>query len=55
VRVNGQGEITLPLVGVVQVKGLSPQKIEKRLVELYGANYLRNCLLLLVISIISHT
>ena len=41
VRVNGQGEITLPLVGVVQVKGLSPQKIEKRLVELYGSNYLR--------------
>lgn len=42
VRVNGQGEITLPLVGVVKVAGLSPQTIEKRLVEVYGSNYLRS-------------
>jgi polysaccharide export outer membrane protein len=34
-RVNGRGEISLPLVGVVQVAGLSPQEIEKRLVKLY--------------------
>jgi protein involved in polysaccharide export with SLBB domain len=26
VRVNGQGEITLPLVGVVKVAGLTPQR-----------------------------
>jgi polysaccharide export outer membrane protein len=35
VRVNGQGEITLPLVGVVKVTGLSPPEIETRLVQLY--------------------
>lgn len=42
VRVNGEGEITLPLVGVVKVASLSPKTIEKRLVEVYGSNYLRN-------------
>jgi polysaccharide export outer membrane protein len=31
VRVSGQGDITMPLVGVVKVAGLTPQKIEKRL------------------------
>lgn len=41
-RVNGQGEITMPLVGVVRVAGLTPQQIEKRLHELYDANYLVN-------------
>jgi polysaccharide export outer membrane protein len=41
-RVNGQGEITMPLVGTVKVAGLTPQGIEKRLVELYDANYLVN-------------
>jgi polysaccharide export outer membrane protein len=35
VRVNGHGEITLPLVGVVQVTGLSPHEIENRLIKLY--------------------
>jgi polysaccharide export outer membrane protein len=35
VRVNGHGEITLPLVGVVQVAGLSPHEIENRLIKLY--------------------
>jgi len=35
VRVNGQGEISLPLVGPVKVSGLSPQAIEKRLAQLY--------------------
>lgn len=35
VRVNGQGEISLPLVGPVKVGGLSPQAIEKRLAHLY--------------------
>jgi polysaccharide export outer membrane protein len=39
-RVNGQGEITMPLVGVVKVAGLTPQEVEKRLVELYNAQFL---------------
>jgi polysaccharide biosynthesis/export protein len=29
VRVNGQGEITMPMVGVVKVGGLSPQADRK--------------------------
>ena len=41
-RVNGQGEITMPLVGVVKVAGLTSQEIEKRLVELYDARFLVN-------------
>lgn len=41
-RVNGQGEITMPLVGVVKVSGMSPQEIEKRLVALYDARFLVN-------------
>ncbi len=41
-RVNGQGEITMPLVGVVKVAGMSPQEIEKRLMELYDARFLVN-------------
>ena len=42
VRVNGKEEITMPLVGSVSVTGLSPQKLERRLEELYGAKYIRN-------------
>ncbi len=42
VRVNGQGAISLPLVGEISVAGLSPLRIEKRLVEAYGSEYLRN-------------
>jgi polysaccharide export outer membrane protein len=42
VRVNGEGEVTLPLVGVVQVAGLSPKAIEQRLGELYGGRYVRD-------------
>lgn len=34
-RVNGNGEISLPLVGAVSVAGLSPQEIEGRLVQAY--------------------
>lgn len=41
VRVNGLGQITLPLVGEVKVAGLAPQAIEKRLVEAYGSQFLR--------------
>ena len=42
VRVNGKGEITMPLLGPVKVTGLTPQQLERRLEELYGAQYLRN-------------
>lgn len=35
VRVNGRGEITLPLVGVVKVAEMSPPEIETKLVQLY--------------------
>jgi polysaccharide biosynthesis/export protein len=43
VRVNGQGEISLPLVGVVSVNGLSPQEIEAQLVASYKeGKYIRN-------------
>ncbi len=42
VRVNGKGEISMPLLGPVSVAGLTPQKLERRLEELYGAKYLRN-------------
>jgi len=42
VRVNGQGQISMPLVGAVQVGGLTTQEIEQRLKGLYGADYLRN-------------
>ncbi|MDI6852065.1 MAG: polysaccharide biosynthesis/export family protein [Deltaproteobacteria bacterium] len=35
VRVNGQGEITVPLVNAVNVAGLSPQQVEEKLMKLY--------------------
>jgi polysaccharide biosynthesis/export protein len=41
-RVNGKGEITMPLLGPVKATGLTPQQLERRLEELYGAQYLRN-------------
>ncbi len=41
-RVNGQGEIIMPLVGVVKVAGLTAQEIETRLMELYDAHFLVN-------------
>ena len=41
-RVSGQGDITMPLLGAVKVAGLTPQKIEKRLGELYDAQFLVN-------------
>jgi len=40
VRVNGEGAIALPLVGVVKVAGLTPHEIETRLMEMYDADYL---------------
>ncbi len=41
-RVNGQGEIIMPLVGAVKVAGLTAQEIETRLMELYDAHFLVN-------------
>jgi polysaccharide export outer membrane protein len=41
-RVNGEGEIGLPLVGAVKVAGLTPQQIAGKLQKLYDANYLVN-------------
>jgi len=41
-RVNGQGQISMPLVGVINVNGLTTQQIEQRLKEAYGSEYLRN-------------
>jgi polysaccharide biosynthesis/export protein len=35
VRVNGLGNITVPLVGEVPVAGLTPREVEKRLSDLY--------------------
>lgn len=42
VRVNGQGQISMPLVGVVKVEGLTTKEVEHRLMDLYGSQYLRN-------------
>jgi len=42
-RVNGQGEISLQLVGVVQVGGLTTNEIEKKLARLYReGNYIKD-------------
>jgi polysaccharide export outer membrane protein len=41
-RVNGQGEIIMPMVGAVKVAGLTAQEIERRLMELYDAHFLVN-------------
>jgi polysaccharide export outer membrane protein len=41
-RVNGQGQISMPLVGVISVGGMTTQQIEKRLKDAYGSEYLRN-------------
>lgn len=43
VRVNGHGEVTLPLVGSVKVAGLTTPAIEKKVKQLYiEGEYLRN-------------
>jgi polysaccharide export outer membrane protein len=43
VRVNGKGEIALPLIGAVKVAELSPQKIETLLDQLYREQkYIKN-------------
>jgi polysaccharide biosynthesis/export protein len=43
VRINGKGEVSLPLIGSVAVNGLSPQEIEGRLVAAYKeGKYIRS-------------
>jgi len=41
-RVNGQGEITMPLIGAVKVADMTPQQVQKRLEALYNARFLVN-------------
>jgi polysaccharide export outer membrane protein len=43
VRVNGEGKISLPLIGIVPVAGLSTDEVEARLVQLYKERkFIRN-------------
>jgi polysaccharide export outer membrane protein len=42
VRVNAAGSITMPLIGSVNVAGLTQQQVETRIAELYGEKYLQN-------------
>lgn len=42
VRVNAAGAITLPLIGAVNVAGLTAQEVETRLAAKYSEKYLQN-------------
>jgi len=42
VRVSGEGKITVPLVGEVQVKSLTATAIGKKLAELFADGYIKN-------------
>lgn len=42
VRVSSQGNISLPLLGVLRVKGLTANQLERELTELLGEKYLRD-------------
>ncbi|MDQ7747041.1 polysaccharide biosynthesis/export family protein [Hydrogenophaga pseudoflava] len=42
VRVNGSGAVSLPLIGSVQLAGLTAQEAEAQLAQKYGENYLQN-------------
>jgi polysaccharide export outer membrane protein len=42
VRVNSSGIVSLPLIGPVQLAGLTAQEAEAKLAELYGKDYLQN-------------
>jgi polysaccharide export outer membrane protein len=53
-RVNGQGEIAMPLVGVIKVAGLTPQEIERRLMALYDARFLVNPQITVVVKEFRH-
>ena len=40
--VNSRGQIRMPLLGAVDVAGLSAQQVEDKLIALYGATYLQD-------------
>ena len=42
VRVDGQGNITYPLVGTIRAQGLKPAQLEKRIAALLEKNYMHN-------------
>lgn len=42
VRVSSQGNVTLPLIGTLRVKGLTANELEKEIRELLGEKYLQN-------------
>lgn len=42
VRINGKGEIFLPLIGAVKVAGMRSREIEKRVMQLYEEKYLHD-------------
>lgn len=42
VRVNGRGELTLPLIGQVQAGGLTGQQLEAKIAQKLQATYLQN-------------
>jgi polysaccharide export outer membrane protein len=42
VRVSGEGKITVPLIGEVQVKALTATAIGKKLADLFADGYLKN-------------
>ena len=42
VRVSSQGNINLPLIGVLKVKGLTPEELEKELRGLFSEKYLQD-------------
>ncbi len=42
VRVNSKGQITLPLIGVVQAGGLSNEQLERHLAELLARDFLQD-------------
>lgn len=41
-RVDEQGRITMPLIGTVQVGGLTPQEAQSRIADALGRDYLQN-------------
>lgn len=41
-RVDGRGEITMPLIGAVRVQGLTAKQVEEKLALAYGKDYIRN-------------
>ena len=42
VRVSSQGNISLPLLGVIKVKGLTPYELEKEIRDLLAEKYIQN-------------